>query len=522
MYQRLRNVWLRISLKWKLTVYAMILVLLLSVSAAFNFRLMDFALGNFNEILDDNSRCHDLQEAIDLEISAFERYARERSEEAWGEYSLSCARSERCIRFLPFDYNKIGAERYARTWTIRNAYESYSRARNQLILMDMNDKTYVHYLYQVYKRQSYLQGYVRRLLQVTLEEGNKNYQSRVPVFYNMPYLILIFSVVMMAAALGMSRLLFKTFLVPVEKLAGSARKIAVNDFGGEDLQIDNKDEMGELVQAFNKMKHATAGYISTLMKNYEMSELLHHEEMEKVQMEKQLDAARLELLKSQINPHFLFNTLNTISCMAKLEDASTTERMITSMSNLFRYNLKMNAQIVPLGQELKVVEDYLYIQQMRFGSRVQYRCELKVDKNVTMIPAFTLQPLVENAIIHGLSKKEQGGRIWLRAWPQGQRLVVSVADTGVGMSESRRRELEQAMDGKRTARIGIGLGNIYQRIRNLYDEGEMRIYSREGHGTVIQIRIPLGGQEECGEGGKTESMEKDAEAEEGKGQQESD
>ena len=111
MYQRLRNVWLRISLKWKLAVYAMILVLLLSVSAAFNFRLMDFALGNFNEILDDNSRCHDLQEAIDLEISAFERYTRERSEEAWGEYSLSCARSERCIRFLPFDYNKIGAER---------------------------------------------------------------------------------------------------------------------------------------------------------------------------------------------------------------------------------------------------------------------------------------------------------------------------------------------------------------------------------------------------------------------------
>lgn len=509
-------------MKWKLTVYAVILVLLLSVSAAFNFRLMDFALGNFNEILDDNSRCHDLQEAIDKEIESFERYTRERTDETWSEYSLSCARSERCIRFLPFDYNKVGAQRYASTWTIRNAYESYSTARNQLILMDMNDKTYVHYLYQVYKMQSYLQMYVRRLVQVTLEEGNRNYQSMVPVFYNMPYLILICSVVMMAAALGMSRLLFKTFLVPVEKLAGSARKIAVNDFGGEDLKIENKDEMGELVQAFNKMKHATEGYISTLMKNYEMSELLHHEEMEKMQMEKQLDAAQLELLKSQINPHFLFNTLNTISCMAKLEDASTTERMITSMSNLFRYNLKMREQIVPLGQELKVVQDYLYIQQMRFGSRVQYQCELKVDKDVTMIPAFTLQPLVENAIIHGLSKKEQGGRICLRVWQQGKKLVISVADTGLGMSEARRRELEQAMTGKRTSRMGIGLGNICQRICTLYNEGEMRIYSREGYGTVIQIRIPLGEQVRFDENMETEETEREAASNPGGVQPESD
>lgn len=486
---------MRISLKWKLAVYAVMLALLLCVSAAFNFRLMDFALGSFDDILDDNSRCHDLQEAIDLEISAFERYTRERTEEAWDDYSFSCVRAERCIRFLPFDYSKIGAERYARTWTIRNAYENYAAARDRLIGMDMNDKTYVHCLYQVYKMQSYLQTYARRLLQVTLEEGNRNYQNHVPVFYNMPYLILIFTIVMILAAMGVTRFLSNSFLVPIEKLAGSARKIAVNDFGGEDLEIENKDEMGELVHAFNKMKHATQGYISTLMNNYEMSELLHQEELEKMNMEKQLDAARLELLKSQINPHFLFNTLNTISCMAKLEDASVTERMITSMSNLFRYNLKTQEQIVTLGQELKVVQDYLYIQQMRFGSRVQYRCDLKVDKDTTMIPAFTLQPLVENAIIHGLSKKEQGGRICLRVWEQDEKLIISVADTGLGMSESRRKELEQAMGGKRTSKIGIGLGNICQRIRTLYDKGEMRIYSREGHGTVIQIRIPHGKEE---------------------------
>ena len=87
-------------------------------------------------------------------------------------------------------------------------------------------------------------------------------------------------------------------------------------------------------------------------------------------MEKQLEEARLELLKSQINPHFLFNTLNTISGMAKLEEAETTNKMITSLGSLFRYNLKMSEQIVLLARELKVVQDYMFIQQMRFGGRI--------------------------------------------------------------------------------------------------------------------------------------------------------
>ena len=201
-----------------------------------------------------------------------------------------------------------------------------------------------------------------------------------------------------------------------------------------------------------------------------MSELLHREEIERVEMEKQLSGARLELLKSQINPHFLFNTLNMIACMAKLEEAVTTERMISSMGSLFRYNLKTSEQIVTLARELKVVQDYMYIQQMRFGSRILYSCDLKVDAEQAMIPAFTLQPVVENAMVHGLSKKEQGGRVHVRIWEQGNRLVISVADTGLGMSEERLAEVTEAMKERRTSRIGIGLGNIYKRIHMMYKQ----------------------------------------------------
>ena len=284
-------------------------------------------------------------------------------------------------------------------------------------------------------------------------------------------------------------------MTPLVMLAHNTRKIAKNDFSGRDVEVANKDEMGELVYAFNKMKHATEGYINTLKENNEMAELLHREEMEKIEMEKRLDAARLELLKSQINPHFLFNTLNLIACMAKLEEASTTERMITSMSNLFRYNLKTSEQIVPLEQELKVVQDYMYIQQMRFGSRIRYENSIEVDAKAVLIPAFTLQPVVENAIIHGLSKKEQGGKVFLRVWKREGILIISVADSGLGMSGEKCEDLREALKEHSTARVGIGLGNIYKRIHTMYRGGHVKLYSSEGHGTVVQLIIPQEGEE---------------------------
>lgn len=486
----LRNIWLTISIKKKIGIFAAMVILIMALSATFSICIMNFSLGGLNTILNDNSRCHDFQEALDLEIESFADYIRDATPDTRDQYVLSCVRTERCLRSLPFDYGRIGTERYARTWSILNGYETYQAYRDELAETQVRESDFVERLYRVYKMQEYLQTYARRLVQVTLKEGNDSYQEKVPVFYNMPYLILAISAVFMGFVMFLTKILSNALVSPAVLLAQCARKIAKNDFTGEDPSVENRDEMGELVQAFNKMKRSTKGYIDTLKENHRMSELLHREEIERVEMEKQLSGARLELLKSQINPHFLFNTLNMIACMAKLEEAVTTERMISSMSSLFRYNLKTSEQIVTLARELKVVQDYMYIQQMRFGSRILYSCDLKVDAEQAMIPAFTLQPVVENAMVHGLSKKEQGGRVHVRIWEQGNRLVISVADTGFGMSEERLAEVTEAMKERRTSRIGIGLGNIYKRIHMMYKQGEFRIASIEGRGTVIQMFIP--------------------------------
>jgi sensor histidine kinase YesM len=164
--------------------------------------------------------------------------------------------------------------------------------------------------------------------------------------------------------------------------------------------------------------------------------------------------------------------------------------MILSLSGIFRYNLRTKEQEVLLEQELEALDDYIYIQQTRFDGRIAYKKQVQVDPLQVRIPSFTLQPIVENAFIHGLSHREEGGRIFLRIWQEGTMLYISVADNGKGMTDAELTDLHRRMHESEHTGRGIGLGNISRRISMLYTEGDLRIHSRPGRGTVIQCRIP--------------------------------
>lgn len=488
--KKINNIWLSFTLKQKIGTFAGMTIAVVLLSFIFNMMVVNFSLYGFKITLDDNVRSYDFMEALTKEKTVFETYIRSRTPENEQAYEQACNETKQALLLLPYDYEAIGANRFGKTWAIQNSYEFYQGKKEHFLVMGEEHPEYITELYQIYKMQGYLQEYARVLTQDTLKEGNKMYQDRVPALYRLPFLIMLIGIVLVLAVLGLVRAMNQTLIRPVVNLARVSRKIAKNDFGGEDVIVPNKDEVGELVSAFNKMKHATGRYIMTLEEKREMAELLHQEEVAKLEVEKRLDATNLELLKSQINPHFLFNTLNMIACMAKLEDGKTTEQMTNALSNLFRYNLKTPEAVVILEQELKVVRDYMYIQQMRFGSRIHYEIECHVDAKSVMVPTFTFQPLVENAIIHGLSKKEEGGEIRIRICERQEQVIITIADTGVGMTKVELEELRGALEQRTTARVGIGVGNIYKRIHGMYQGGDFRIYSKKGRGTVIKITIP--------------------------------
>ena len=443
----------------------------------------------FDDLLADNSICYTVQEALAAESKAFTRYVREPSQESELEYQTACDTTVQSLAALPFDYEKIGADRYARTWNLLQGYAGYQQYRDAFLQMAPTASTYVDQMYRVMDMQNYLAEYALRLTQATLEQENASYSAQASRLDKLPGLYAALFLLTLLLMLLLLNVLSRAVVRPLLALAQASRSIAENDFSGQDLPVHSGDEVGRLTGTFNQMKHAMQDHLATL-------NALHREEVRNLALEKNLDHTRMEVLKSQVNPHFLFNTLNMISCMARLEDAETTDKMIVSLGNLFRHNLRTKQQEVTLEEELDGLEDYIYLQQMRFDGRITVEKQILVDPAQVRLPSFTLQPIIENAFSHGLKACEEGGRILLRVWQQGRMLYVTVADNGKGMDEAELAALDEKIRQSEQTGKSIGLGNIFRRVSMLYpEEGKMQVFSRAGHGTVIRFEIPQEKQE---------------------------
>jgi len=192
--------------------------------------------------------------------------------------------------------------------------------------------------------------------------------------------------------------------------------------------------------------------------------------------------ARMDALTSQINPHFLFNTLNTVTALIRVAP-DTARGVVLKLSNILRRLLRKHETFVPLREELSFIDDYLDIEVARFGEdSLDIVKEIDERTLETFIPSMLLQPIVENSLKHGLAPKLEGGRICLRTSNHGGRLHIEIEDNGVGISEEKMPHVYVE---------GIGLSNVRERLRVLYGtDFNLEIESHEGKGTVIRIDVP--------------------------------
>ena len=435
-----KTTWGGISLRRRVTAWLAAILLVTMLSNGIATVVGQWAVRAFDALLADNAACYTVQDAIKDETQAFARYVRQPTSESEQAYTAACAAAEQSLAALPFDYARIGAERYARTWNLLQGYEGYRQERDAFLRLSPSADTYIERMYHVMALQDYLAEYALRLTQATLEQENTLYSSTAAHIRHLPWLYL--GLFLTAAAL-----------------------------------------MVLLVRGLSRAVVRPAQQLST-------QQALHREEVRNLALEKDLEHTRLEVLKSQVNPHFLFNTLNMISCMARLEDASTTDQMIVHLGSLFRHNLRTKRQQITLEEELDGLEDYIYLQQMRFDGRITVEKSIRVQPAAVLVPSFILQPVVENAYSHGLKSCEEGGRILLRAWMQGSVLVLTVADNGRGMTAEELDTLQARIAQSEQTGRSIGLGNISRRIGMLYPGGKMQVYSRAGRGTVVRFEIP--------------------------------
>jgi two-component system, LytTR family, sensor kinase len=197
--------------------------------------------------------------------------------------------------------------------------------------------------------------------------------------------------------------------------------------------------------------------------------------------------ARFDALQRQINPHFLFNTLNSIASLVRFRPEMARD-MIVRLANILRALLKDHDAYVPFREELTFTEDYLGIEVVRFGSeKLKVVKEIEPETLELLVPCMLLQPLIENSIKHGLEPRLQGGTITLRSWIEGSKMIVEVEDDGVGMPEGRTPSHTLPGGG-----AGIGMRNVRERLEVLYGAGALfDVASRPGRGTRVTLEIPV-------------------------------
>lgn len=470
---RIRRTWISLPLRKKAGTITVLAAFAVSCSILMNLVTAGFGMNGFRQILEDNSRSASFHAAMETESRTFKTMIRNRSEENRAAYEAACNAARKALEALPYDYDETGPERFAKTWSVRNSYDTYEKRKAVLLSMAEDDPEFVHKLYEIYQIQNYIKSYAGSLQEMNVAAGVRRYEKQIPLFLLIPALTILWGALALATVGWLNRSVGRYIVKPVQALAEDSRRIAENDYSGPSVLPEGEDEIADLVRAFCRMKLSTQGYIEALKEKHEA--------------EKQLEAVRLQMLKNQINPHFLFNTLNTIAGAAEMEEAETTEKMIQAMSRLFRYNLKSTASVMPFEREKKVVEDYIYLQKMRFGSRIRYTSDCSQDTMDVMIPVFALQPLVENAIVHGLAVKPEGGRLHIRSWIKEHRIFISVSDTGAGIAPERLEEIREELKRGESQKLGIGVSNISRRLKTMYPDGELVIDSREGRGTVVRM-----------------------------------
>lgn len=283
------------------------------------------------------------------------------------------------------------------------------------------------------------------------------------------YLLLI-GIVISFAAVILSFPISRSLTRQLERITGTMERIK----GGEtQLRIDKlpDDEIGELGLTFNEMLDRIEGLIA---KEYEA--------------ELAVNQAEYKALQAQINPHFLYNTLDTMSSIAQLRDCDEISELCQSLSNIFRYSLETGTPFSTVAKEIVHLKNYIYVMNMRMQGEVEYTFEVEEDVLQDSLPRISIQPLVENAINHGLRNSRGEKKVCVRAYREADNLMIVVEDNGVGISADRLEELRKNYRGQENS---IGLFNINARMRMLYgDAYGVTIESTEGKGTRVLLTIP--------------------------------
>lgn len=500
MRKRLRKLFSSIQARMTL-VMAVVMAFVLAVNI-YVFRQSAVMVERAGSIFTTNSTIVELSETLESAQDSLHSYLNTNSTASLEDFY----RYEQDLRDQTSALNEknLGDPTLMLEKNIREMTETYLTAAEAAVQAKRgrNVEEYKEYYGSAGRLYRYTNSFIYALNNIRFKQNTESYERLLNSVRMLEggSIAVILGVVMLA--LVFAAMSIRMILRPLRDLARSADLVAAGNFDTEIPPSDLNDEIGTVTNAFRGMLESVREYISRLKTSMETETRLKENEARlkenELSMQAHLKEAQLRFLQAQINPHFLFNSLNAGAQLAMMEDAGRTGDFLSHMADFFRYNVQKNGGNATLHEELLSVENYIYILNVRFAGDIHFEenVEDEIDGSSIRMPSLILQPLVENAVQHGIHDDHENGRIELTVeraealdTESGRECVrVTVADNGAGMTAAQVKAIMAEGSGS-----GIALGNVISRLELYYGEKELfSIWSDgPGCGTVVTVDLPL-------------------------------
>ena len=485
------------GIRKKLIIFCLIMLTLFSGAAIYSYKNAVDSSNSLNSIVSDYVYLNDLNNDIDLLETQVETYLSTKSSESllnyYKIYNRLQENSRKISNAVVDDTNGLMLK------DIRNMINNLLVETDKAVQAKRGrtSSEYIAHFTRAKEINGYIKLYISDLLNNTLQESSDEYD----IIYNkMKFMNLVnISIIVFSIIFSIIIAIYITYRItkPIIELSNAAKRVSDGDFNIDPVVVNTDDEISILGKAFNNMVNSIKTYIQEIKYQAEVENKLKEQEMQNFKMKTLLKEAELKSLQSQINPHFLFNTLNVASQLALIEDADNTSEFIQKFSDLFRYNLRKIDEPVTIKDEIEITTTYMYILNTRFGDRIEFIKDIDESVLDVEIPCTVIQPIIENAYIHGLEDLERNGVIKLIVKTKENNILINVIDNGIGMSE---KQVKYILNNNKSSNelkshvTGIGMQNVIDRLKIFYNienvEDIIYIQSEIGIGTNVTLKIP--------------------------------
>lgn len=488
----IKQKWYMATIRMKLVAVFMFTCSIVFVVNLFMYFNINASINKINEVYISNVNLNELSDALASVQSGMTDYIRTKNSEALqGYYSSEQGYSQLLnnLNTTITDNHRLLMEK-----NIKNMSETYLKIARETMQAKRarNVEKYNTNYEEASKLYLYINTYINSLNNEQFKFNSDNYKVLLISLHYLETIATATLIIVIIVNVFLIYILTHSITNPLIHLAKSANEVAKGNFDIQLEQVKTSDEVGVVSKAFNQMVLDIQAYIDKIRINLEAENIMKAKELT---MAGHLKDAQLKYLQAQINPHFLFNTLNAGAQLAMMEGADKTCLFIENMADFFRYNIKKINEDATLEEEIRLVDNYIYILNVRFSGEIHFEKTIDERVNKVRVPSMILQPIVENAINYGIRDVDWEGIIKLHVYQNDNQIYISIKDNGIGMDKNKidsilKGEILEPDLSKNSN--GIGLGNVINRLKLYYNCSDALEIKSEGknQGTKVTIRIP--------------------------------